>query len=124
MVSARLDPAPILALVAGRSDREISDRIGVSRRTVWRWRQGVTLVYPATADRVAVRLGLHPANVWGDDWWTQPVNGPSEVRCVGCGRPVDTNEVHQGHEPGCEFAAGLTDRCGCDRPAHPECCDC
>ncbi len=25
---------------------------------------------PAAADKLAVRLGLHPADIWGNDWWT------------------------------------------------------
>jgi len=51
-----------------------------------------------------------------------PPRGPFWATCAACGQSVDTIEAHQGHEPGCEFAAGLADRCDCDRPTHPDCC--
>lgn len=45
----------------------IAELAGVSRRTVVRWRHiGIPL---ELADRAACALGLHPANVWGDQWW-------------------------------------------------------
>ena len=39
-----------------------------STRQYLRWKngQGVTI---ATADRIAVALGWHPSELWGDDWW-------------------------------------------------------
>jgi hypothetical protein len=40
----------------------------VTADTVWNWKKhGVP---EPQADRVAVRLGLHPASVWGDAWWS------------------------------------------------------
>ncbi|MDP1795196.1 MAG: hypothetical protein Q8K63_13755 [Acidimicrobiales bacterium] len=29
---------------------------------------------PYTADAVAMRLGLHPAEIWGDQWWNDARN--------------------------------------------------
>lgn len=40
----------------------------VSRETLLRWRRtGQVPVF--AADRVAVRLGVHPAAIWGSHWW-------------------------------------------------------
>lgn len=50
------------------SDSWVAERCGVSTRTVQRWRRGA-LLQVATADRVACELGMHPAEIWGDDWW-------------------------------------------------------
>jgi hypothetical protein len=72
-MGAYLDPRPIFDLLPGSSsDSELGERLEVDRLTIKRWRQGTSRLYAATADRVALRLGLHPANVWGDDWWTAP----------------------------------------------------
>lgn len=67
MRARSFDPAPLLALVSG-SAREQATACGVTVRTVGRWRAGAG-VDRRTADEVAVRLGLHPAEVWGDEWW-------------------------------------------------------
>lgn len=44
----------------------LADICGVSQRTVHRWRAGGRMNH-YTADRVAIRLGLHPCLIW-DDW--------------------------------------------------------
>ena len=49
------------------SAASLAQRLGVSARTVWRWRaSGLTAVQ---ADRVACACGLHPGVVW-TAWWT------------------------------------------------------
>lgn len=65
------DPAPLLALreLRGLSDPQIADRLGVSKRTVMRWRHGTHRAEERTADRVAARLDLHPMLIW-DEWET------------------------------------------------------
>ena len=40
----------------------------VDSSTVWNWKKDG--VPEPQADRVAIRLGLHPASIWGDDWWS------------------------------------------------------
>ena len=45
------------------SNQQIADRLGVQLNTVFRWHHGARL-YPSTADRVALNLGLHPVNLW------------------------------------------------------------
>lgn len=43
---------------------------GVHAGALYRWRrEGLT---PNGADRVAAGLGRHPAEVWGNEWWTTP----------------------------------------------------
>lgn len=47
--------------------QQLARRLGVRDRTIHRWRiEGLTF---DQADRLAVRVGFHPANVWGALWW-------------------------------------------------------
>lgn len=52
------------------TDAVIASELGVTRRTVRRWRHGTRLT-PRDADRYAVGVGLHPCLLWpewyGDD---------------------------------------------------------
>lgn len=51
------------------SERELADILGVERQTLRRWKEtGVPLL---KADRLACKLGMHPAEIWGEDWWTK-----------------------------------------------------
>lgn len=79
---ARLDFEPLFRRLAGDGqDSEQPDQLdcsvnlvaralGVSRTTVRRARQDGISYY--TADQFACRAGLHPANVWPDQWWEIP----------------------------------------------------
>jgi hypothetical protein len=54
------------AHLSPESAATLAQRLGVSTRTVWRWRaDGLTAIH---ADRVACACGLHPGIVWAD-WW-------------------------------------------------------
>ena len=83
-----LDPAPVLKLArlklgedGWRADctqdhlkmvdgaPRIAELCGVSVGTVARWVGGSRRLSHRTADEVAIRLGLHPCLIWGDDWW-------------------------------------------------------
>lgn len=44
-----------------------ADMLGVSRRQVTRWRSK-DQIQTSTADEYAVRLGVHPFEVWGREW--------------------------------------------------------
>lgn len=58
----RLPFAPLEALVAVESDEVLAEVLGVTRRTVWRYRaEGVSEI---AADRLAVAAGFHPFEVW------------------------------------------------------------
>lgn len=48
------------------STAALAQRLGVSARTVWRWR--ASGLNPTQADRAAIAAGLHPANIW-PNWW-------------------------------------------------------
>lgn len=54
----RLDGGTRCALAVGTSHQQ--------------WRRWLTTgrIQRAVADRAACRLGMHPAEIWGDDWWT------------------------------------------------------
>lgn len=63
-------PYPALAAITGNpSPAVLARQLGVTRRTVHRWAQ-VGLVPPKHADRIAVRLGHHPAEIWPTEWST------------------------------------------------------
>lgn len=54
--------------------RDIASRCGTSWRSEWRLlcsiRNQQRPLMPATADRLAIALDLHPGLVWGDAWWS------------------------------------------------------
>lgn len=63
----RLDAAPLIALSSRHSGNSLAEELHMDRHRVTRWlRDGVPV---DVADRVAVALGLHPAEVWGNEWW-------------------------------------------------------
>jgi hypothetical protein len=56
---------PLEPLLGNMTDREAAELLGVERRALARWRNGGGMT-TGTADRAALGLGLHPANIWGD----------------------------------------------------------
>lgn len=83
-----LDPAPLLVRAGDGSSRELATRLGVAARTVARWRSGTVTLWPTDADRFAVRLGLHPCEVWGDD----PFGTPNTLQADPNGRRMTVDE--------------------------------
>ena len=67
-MSATFDPSPILDRFAGNKDRDTADILGVGVHTVRSWRTGRRRIKATAADRLAVGLGLHPAELW-PEWW-------------------------------------------------------
>lgn len=60
--------APLLVAAGHPPVAHLAQQIGVATRTVWRWHhRGLT---DTQADRAAIALGLHPANVWTH--WNDP----------------------------------------------------
>ena len=45
----------------------MAEQLATDRRMIYRWQE--TGVPWPTADRLAVLIGLHPSEVWGDAWW-------------------------------------------------------
>lgn len=65
-------PVERLLAFAGCGTEQLAERLGLGHgaaRNALK-RGGLTA---ATADRWAVALGYHPAEIWGDDWWAIPV---------------------------------------------------
>lgn len=63
----RLALAPLRLAAPHRTERQIAEAAGFSRRAVYRWRTaGLTEV---VADAVATSLGFHPSEIWGDAWF-------------------------------------------------------
>ncbi len=63
-----LPVAPLLEAVGAPSNVQAAPLLGVDRRTLCRWlRSGVPVT---SADSAAIKAGLHPLSVWGDEWLT------------------------------------------------------
>lgn len=76
----RLGPSPLPRLFDARvllalfdedsDDTVIGEALGVGRTAVGRWRADRQYLLTAYhADRIAIRIGSHPAMVWGRQWW-------------------------------------------------------
>ena len=75
-VGAYLSAAPLLAMFPeDMPNTVIAERLGVARMTVSAWRQGRRIQW-RHADKHAIKLGLHPLSVWGDEWFLGAVKGP------------------------------------------------
>lgn len=62
------DPAPVLALFPAENDVHIARHLGVSHDAVRLWRLDARRLRISTAELVAQRLGVHPANLWPEEW--------------------------------------------------------
>lgn len=63
----KLSLAPIVALYPKLDNGELAVRCGVSLSSINRWwRDGMNL---DVADKVAIHLGRHPFELWGDAYW-------------------------------------------------------
>ncbi len=62
------DPKPLFDLFPETSPRQIAAALDVTLRTVQRWKAGQVRLNEIFADRLACRLGVHPANIW-PEWF-------------------------------------------------------
>jgi hypothetical protein len=46
----------------------LSDQFGIDRKTIANWERDGG-VPDQMADHVAIRLGVHPSAIWGDEWF-------------------------------------------------------
>lgn len=70
--------APLM--VYADSGKHLALKVGMHLRQIDRWRkEGLTYYH---ADLAAVRLGLHPSHIWGDDWWAGTVLDPDKSEAV------------------------------------------
>jgi len=69
---ARLSTTPILRAVDGLPVREAASLLDVNVGTLMKWRasEGEATIHYARADRIAIRLGVHPSAMWGRAWWS------------------------------------------------------
>lgn len=66
-----LDARRLFALYAPEEDDiALGVKLGVGRKKVAHWKKTedhwISSYY---ADKIAIRLGTHPAVIWGRDWW-------------------------------------------------------
>lgn len=69
---ARLSTTPVLKAVEGLPVRDAAERLGVNVGTLVKWRasEGNATIHYSRADKIAIRLGVHPSQMWGRDWWS------------------------------------------------------
>lgn len=63
MTTTGLEAGPLLTLARADTAQLTAEALGVSRRTVERWKAGGN-VDPRRADELAVRIGTHPLLIW------------------------------------------------------------
>ena len=51
----------------------IADALGVPKNAIAVWKTRGIKLDAFRADRLAIRIGLHPALVWGQQWWDECV---------------------------------------------------
>lgn len=51
-------------------DDRIAELCGVARETIGRWRKSGRIRH-RDIDRIAIKLGRHPAEIWGTTWWIE-----------------------------------------------------
>jgi lambda repressor-like predicted transcriptional regulator len=64
----RLNLDKLFRFCDAASQRELSETCGVSHDTVYHWIRNGGVPEPQ-ADRIAIRLGVHPSAIWGDEWF-------------------------------------------------------
>lgn len=53
------------------TDTALAQTLGVNRSTVYKWRRGrYNMLNAYMADRLAMRVGMHPCQLWGNLWWS------------------------------------------------------
>lgn len=66
MTAPRYEFEPLARAAGGGSARDLAERLGVTSRTIFRWKaDGIPDVQ---ADRAAIAIGQHPALLWPTDW--------------------------------------------------------
>ena len=68
----RLSPLPLVRMTENMPCREAAAMLGVNTGTLQKWRNGEIQqgLHYARADKIACQqLGVHPASIWGKDWW-------------------------------------------------------
>lgn len=63
----RLPFEPIDKLKGEQTDEEFAAMIGVTRKTMRRYRSCGLAFF--TADKISCRLGFHPTHFWGEDYF-------------------------------------------------------
>jgi transposase-like protein len=60
---------PLLRLFEGATVADTAAVLGVAESTVYAWRCGHrSMIRAMNADRLAVRAGVHPGEIW-EEWW-------------------------------------------------------
>lgn len=64
-----LSPAPLMKRWKANPDpKVIAEELGCSIPTVYQYLNNSRKIHFTAADRYAIRLGLHPFIIWGQEW--------------------------------------------------------
>lgn len=66
------------------TSRVAGDYLGIDRTSFQQWRRTNRWIRRMVADRMANRVDVHPAEIWGDHWWelADLKEDPSEVAAI------------------------------------------
>lgn len=100
---ARLPVGPLLAH-ADNNYSLLARQLGVHHKQIHRWAATGGVPYYA-ADWAAIRIGSHPANIWGADWHRAGIE-QTDLEAAHADRVADT-QMRQwlGRQPRAELAA-------------------
>jgi hypothetical protein len=70
--------APLIEALGDLPDRTAAELLGINRDSLIRWRSPGATTTAAYADRYAIALGVHPAELWPS--WIDDFAGPMRHR--------------------------------------------
>lgn len=101
----------------GLSMNELARRTGSDQRNLYRWREAGG-VSDAAADRVAVKLGVTPLEIWGDEWLAVGLAGAEEAEARQRARHAEVERRRRERRP--EVREANRQRLRAARAADPE----
>ena len=64
-----LSPIPLMRLFREEeTNAQIAEKLNLNIHTVSNYRNNKVAIRFSIADEIAVRLGLHPISIWGEEW--------------------------------------------------------
>lgn len=71
---ALLSTEEICQFVGEMENEIVAELLKINKTTVRKWRAKPTKINRFTADEYALRLGVHPSQIWGNQWYQIPFN--------------------------------------------------
>jgi hypothetical protein len=75
-----LSTEQISKFIGDMRDDVAGELLKVDSATVRKWRLHPKKINRFTADEYAIRLGVHPSQIWGQEWYRVPFNNDDKDR--------------------------------------------